>query len=255
MAKQYGVEYPERPLMATLSDALGIPHFTTSNGGTVRSDFLRAVLESLGGDPDGLSKDELIEASVRAATGEFDEGLLSPGGTVTNEALQAILDGINARMGEPAPEHPVLDIGWDTVVDYDPDLIQDLRRHALAERAVREGQDKFRTAVLDAYGRACAITGANAPGALEAAHITPYRGRRSNVVANGICLRADLHRLWDSGQLALHEETGLLLVGPALMTTTYASLDRNHPRNMPRLRENRPSSRALAAHRAWCGLS
>ncbi|WP_155378796.1 hypothetical protein [Cellulomonas sp. JZ18] len=51
MAKEYGVEYPERALMAVLSDLLGIPHFTTSRGSTVRSDFLKAVLVALGESP------------------------------------------------------------------------------------------------------------------------------------------------------------------------------------------------------------
>jgi hypothetical protein len=253
MAKQYGVEYPERPLMAVLSDLLGIPHFTTSRGGTVRSDFLWAVLVALGGEPSGLNKDQLIEASVRAATGDFDRALLSPGGTVTNEALQAIIDGVNARRAHPEPTRPVLDVTWGEV-DYDPDQTADLRRRALAERAVREGQDKFRTAVLRAYSEACAFTSANAPGALEAAHITPYRGAASNVVPNGICLRADLHRLWDGGQLAIHEGTGRILVSEALRATTYGGLHETQPVNMPHAKSLRPSPAALAAHRAWCGL-
>jgi hypothetical protein len=255
VAKQYGIEYPERPLMAVLSDLLAIPHFTTSNGGTVRSDFLQAVLVALGGDPSGLDKDRLIEACVHAATGSFDRDLLSPGGTVTNEALQRIIDGVNARRARPEPEQPVLDPAWADPVEYDPDETADLRRWALSERAVREGQDKFRTAVLTAYSRACAITGADAPGALEAAHITPYRGPASNVVPNGLALRADLHRLWDGGQLAIDARTGLVLVSHALRPTTYGQLHGTTPANMPRLKTDRPSAMALTAHQSWTGLA
>lgn len=255
MTKQYGVEYPERPLMAVLSDLLAIPHFTTSRGSTVRSDFLITVLEALGGDPTGRDKDELIRACVQIATGRFDERFWSPGGTVTNEALQAIIDGVSATMKPAQEANPVLDVVWDRALQYDPAETADTRRRTLSERAVREGQDKFRTAVLAAYGQRCALTGSDAAGALEAAHITPYRGTGSNVVENGIALRADVHRLWDGGQIAIHEETGVVLLGAALRTTTYAYLHLARPAGLPRSVADRPSRLALAAHRAWCGLA
>jgi putative restriction endonuclease len=38
---------------------------------------------------------------------------------------------------------------------------------------------------------------------LEAAHIQPYQGPRSNHVQNGILLRADFHRLYDTGYLTV----------------------------------------------------
>lgn len=254
MSKRYGVEYPERPLMAVLSDLLAIPHFTTSNGGTVRSDFLATVLEALGGEPTGLDKNGLIRACIQAATGGFDEALLSPGGTVTNDALQVIINGVTAGRGPAQEGDPVVDVVWDSAVLYDPAETADTRRREVSERAVRDGQNKFRTAVLNAYGYRCALTGADAVGALEAAHITPYRGAESNVVENGIALRADVHRLWDSGQIAIHEETGMVLLGAALRTTTYADLHLARPAKLPTAVANRPSKLALAAHRAWCRL-
>src|SRR5258708_30247438 len=36
---------------------------------------------------------------------------------------------------------------------------------------------------------------------LEAAHIQPYVDERSNHPQNGLCLRVDLHRLFDEGQV------------------------------------------------------
>lgn len=51
--------------MAVLSDLLGIRHFTTSNGSTVRSDFLRAVAVRLGvPEPERLKKDPLLDGEV-----------------------------------------------------------------------------------------------------------------------------------------------------------------------------------------------
>ena len=257
MAKNYGVGYPERPLMAVISDLIGIEHFTTSNGGTVRSDFLRATLLGLGEDPGTQSKDGLIKACVEAATRRpFDERLLSPGATVTNQALQVMIDGITEHgvRGRLDPSRiAVVDDAAQADPEFDPGNITDERDRRLAERAARDGQSRFRASVLRAYADKCALTQTNAVGALEAAHITPYRGDATNVIANGICLRADMHRLWDGGQIALHEDTHMILLGHALLSTTYADLS-GQQAAMPKRTEHRPSRLALRAHRQWCGL-
>jgi hypothetical protein len=256
MAKLYGVEYPERALMAVISDLLGIEHFTTSRGATVRSDFLRRVLQALGRDADGLSKDELIAACVATSTRRpFDPRLLSPGATVTNQVLQVIVDGIIVNGLGRAVSHPesAEPVAASVSRDFIPEDFDDERDRQLAERAVRHGQDRFRTDVLETYGSACAITGANAATALEAAHVTPYKGPQTNVLQNAICLRADLHRLWDGGQLALDEQTAAVLVSAALGATSYGSLE-GCVAALPRRRDHRPSDAALRAHREWCGL-
>jgi hypothetical protein len=243
--------------MAVISDLTGIPHFTTSRGSTVRSDFLRALLHALGRNPEGLVKEELIQACVEAATTRpFDQSLLSPGGTVTNQALQVIVDGITehgapgrlpARVVAVSEEQPI------DAAEFDPAEVRDERSRQLAVRAAREGQDTFRTRVLEAYAGRCALTGSNAVGALEAAHITPYRGSATNVMANGICLRADIHRLWDSGQIAIHEDTREIIISDALRVTTYADLAGRRAR-LPHNAGNHPSWAALRAHRHWCDL-
>ncbi len=66
----------------------------------------------------------------------------------------------------------------------------------------RRGQSAFRAALLDAYQNRCAITGCDAVPALEGAHLRPYRGPDSNVVTNGLLLRADIHTLFDLQLLA-----------------------------------------------------
>jgi putative restriction endonuclease len=63
----------------------------------------------------------------------------------------------------------------------------------------RLGQATFRIAVLDAYGRGCAVTGEHSLPALEASHIRPYAQDGPHEVRNGLLLRADLHRLFDTG--------------------------------------------------------
>jgi putative restriction endonuclease len=72
--------------------------------------------------------------------------------------------------------------------------------------APRLGQGIFRVAVMDAYGRACAVTQEHSLPALEASHIQPYAKDGPHDVRNGILLRADLHRLFDQGYLTITPE-------------------------------------------------
>ncbi len=67
----------------------------------------------------------------------------------------------------------------------------------------RLGQQTFRIAVLDAYGRSCAITGEHSLPALEAAHIRPFAENGPHEIRNGLLLRADLHRLLDTGYVTV----------------------------------------------------
>ena len=246
--------------MSVISDLLGIPHFTTSRGSTVRSDFLRAVAGALGipaSRAEELLKDELLAAVVEAATREpMDPTLFSPGGTVTDRALQRIIDGLilhgtPGRLPAVVPdddEPEALELN-----DFDPAGLQDERDRRLVEAAVREGQDRFRSALMDAYGSACAITGYNAVETLQAAHIYPYRGPATNRVSNGLLLRADIHVLFDRGAIAVHETSMEVLIKPHLEVTQYASLAGEKLRRPHKLAD-RPSAAALRSHREWAGL-
>jgi len=73
----------------------------------------------------------------------------------------------------------------------------------------RLGQATFRIAVLDAYGRACAITGEHSLPALEASHIRSYAQDGPHEIRNGLLLRADLHRLFDTGYVTVTPELRL----------------------------------------------
>ncbi|MCA9531915.1 MAG: HNH endonuclease [Myxococcales bacterium] len=74
-----------------------------------------------------------------------------------------------------------------------------------ALHAPRLGQGIFRVRVLDAYGRACAVTREHSLPVLEAAHIKPYSEGGQHSVANGLTLRSDLHRLFDRGYVTVDE--------------------------------------------------
>lgn len=247
--------------MGVISDLLGIDHFTTSRGSTVRRDFLEAVGMALGlpeTTVKGLeTKDDVLAAVIEKATHEpMDPELLSVGGTVTNEALQAVIDGITrhgvaGRPRVPDVEPKILDEA--DAFGFSLDDLKDERDRRLMEMAVREGQNHFRTALLDAYDSRCAITGYNAVETLEAAHIYPYRGPATNHVTNGLLLRSDVHRLYDRGAISVHETNHQVLVKPHLMVTRYAELADCNLR-LPRRLDLRPSTAALRSHREWAGL-
>lgn len=71
---------------------------------------------------------------------------------------------------------------------------------------VRIGQGAFRILVTDAYSRRCAITGERTLPVLEAAHIKPYSISGINKINNGLLLRSDLHKLFDTGYITVTDK-------------------------------------------------
>lgn len=119
-------------------------------------------------------------------------------------------------------------------------------------RAPRLGQGIFRVQVLDAYGRACAVTGEHSLPVLEAAHIRPYASGGQHEVSNGLALRTDLHRLFDRGYVTVDAEYHLV-VGQRLRQDfangrTYYSLH-GKSLSLPGPAPHRPAADALAWHR------
>jgi putative restriction endonuclease len=136
---------------------------------------------------------------------------------------------------------------------FDPIGVIDARERVMAQIVRRRGQPEFRRQLLAAYGGRCAISGCDAIEALEAAHITPFRGKDTNRADNGILLRADLHTLFDLGLLAINASELTVLLAPALAIGAYAIL-RGKKIQIPGEANLRPSAAALKAHRDWSGL-
>ena len=61
---------------------------------------------------------------------------------------------------------------------------------------------------------------------LEAAHIDPYRGRKSQIVNNGLLLRADFHLLYDAHLITIEPDTKKLHLSDRLRTSGYGRFDR-----------------------------
>lgn len=106
---------------------------------------------------------------------------------------------------------------------FDPS--EDARRRIMAAIVQREGQPEFRKALLIAYDGACAISGCKVEALLEAAHIIPYKGTHTNLVGNGLLLRADLHKLFDLHLLCIDSKTRKIRLSEALANSEYARFD------------------------------
>ena len=101
----------------------------------------------------------------------------------------------------------------------DLDGLKDERKRTNVERVIRKYQGKFRDSLLDAFQGKCAITACDVERALDAAHIFPYRGDKTDYLWNGLLLRLDLHRLFDSYLLTIDPLSGQVYLEPSLMNS------------------------------------
>jgi hypothetical protein len=131
--------------------------------------------------------------------------------------------------------------------DFQPDSIEDARTLVARAIAVRQGQPQFRAELLEAYSRRCAVTGTDAIQALEAAHIVPYAGPKTNHVQNGMILRSDVHSLFDRGLLGVEPEEYSVVMSDVLTNSSYSDYEQLRIR-LPRERSKRPSADALWSH-------
>lgn len=131
---------------------------------------------------------------------------------------------------------------------FDSTNLRDARKRIVMEIVRRQGQPAFRRRLLEAYGRRCAITGCAVIELLEAAHLIPYIGPKTNHVANGLLLRADLHTLLDLNLIAIDDANMSLLVSPKLNGSGYERF-RGKRIRVPKLVSRQPSIPALKSRR------
>ena len=128
--------------------------------------------------------------------------------------------------------------------------VQDERKRTNVFRVRRKDQQKFRDMLLDAFQGKCAITSCDVEGALDAAHIFPYRGSKTDFPWNGILLRLDFHRLFDRYLLTIDAQTGRVYLSPSLMNSyvEYANTTVCFPEQPVSLNRQQ----ALRWHNAQC---
>ena len=127
---------------------------------------------------------------------------------------------------------------------FDAKDLRDARKRVLASIVRRQGQPEFRERLLAAYDRKCAISGCEVVELLEAAHLIPYKGPKTNHVANGMLLRADLHTLLDLNLIAVDPKTMRPLISAKLNGSGYEEY-RKRTIRVPRRAADRPSVDAM----------
>jgi HNH endonuclease len=88
----------------------------------------------------------------------------------------------------------------------------------------RKGQREFQVRVMRAYGGRCAISNCGDSAVLEAAHIIPVKDRGRHSLGNSLLLRADLHRLFDSGLITIRSNQ-IVQIQPSVTDQPYKALD------------------------------
>jgi hypothetical protein len=129
-----------------------------------------------------------------------------------------------------------------------PDEVRELDEPIAYSRSKRRvAQVQFRQDLLRAYDQRCAVTGYDAHDALQGAHILSYRGRSSQLVRNGLLLRADVHLLFDRHLIGVEPDALRVRLAPPLLSTAYAGLD-GRAISRPLRDDDAPDTKRLAVH-------
>lgn len=123
----------------------------------------------------------------------------------------------------------------------------DERIRSLVRTARREQQTRFRNTVYSAYGGRCAASDNNIDNILQAAHIDDFRGRKSQIVQNGILLRVDIHMLYDANLLGITPDSHRIVLSNNVDMSDYEFLLGRQLR-LPRDRAKRPNDELLDIH-------
>jgi hypothetical protein len=100
------------------------------------------------------------------------------------------------------------------------------RKRVSREVLERPYQNIFRKNILNVFGSSCIVTGVSIENVLEAAHIKPVEYKGDDTHHNGLCLRSDIHQLFDSNNLRILPSGELILSEAASTKNNYAKLPR-----------------------------
>jgi putative restriction endonuclease len=146
-------------------------------------------------------------------------GVESSGFTLATEAVLAVVLRRAASLSRALPSQ--------AATDYQLAVVAELAKLPAGiagtevERLVRQriGQNKFRDAMMDYWGGACAVTGVAISAVLRASHAKPWAECASDAerldVFNGFLLSANLDALFDRFLISFDEQ-GWLVVAAAL---------------------------------------
>jgi hypothetical protein len=170
----------------------------------------------------------VLALAVQRAAGKGDSSRASIGGeTLAGYALRRLGFVVERIGGTAAFIEDLIECKAEEAPDWEfnPTGLEDARERVAGEILKRRGQPGFRRKLLKLYGNKCAITGCGATEVLEACHIVPYLGPKTNHPSNGLILRADLHTLFDLDLITIEPESMKVAVAPSLRKSEYGSLE------------------------------
>lgn len=249
-------------LPVTITELLGIPSHEgidgpwLSNEGTVIKEWFQAVAELHGIPYIGKVRtmQRILEhygVSWDAERHSSTERPRGGGGNVRKEAFADLLVALENDARPPA----LAAVAAGTPFVTCPDFATEEDERVMRAIRTRRGQPRFRQSLLSAYEGRCALTGCDAPAALEAAHIVRHADGGDYRPSNGILLRADLHTLFDLGLLGIDPETGRALLHAELGGSAYERELAGSVLRTPTHESPRPDARALRQHNSRYGLS
>lgn len=100
------------------------------------------------------------------------------------------------------------------------------RKRVSREILERPHQNVFRKNILTAFNSTCIITGVTIENVLEASHIKDVQYNGSDRIENGLCLRSDVHQLFDSKHLRILPNGDIVLSELAATKNNYHKLPR-----------------------------
>ena len=127
-----------------------------------------------------------------------------------NDKSYSVLKNLAERMCE------LIQINLDTDFDdkyFDIKSLEDARKKVKRLITLRQGQSKFRAGLMKDYNSKCCITECEVLDVLEACHIFPYMGPKTNHLTNGLLLRSDLHLLYDKRLLCIDQNFKVKISG------------------------------------------
>jgi hypothetical protein len=200
---------PKYQTMREICEIAGIPVSQPSKGSSIPKTFFSDLLSEMG-LPQKSNMPEMARSIIEAAHLSWHEDFSSEysasggGSTVTALGLLQVKNAILVwRNFDPLPLPENFDF-----TEWEPALDWEIIRSGLPKEETlgiaRPGSQVFRASVLEAYGFKCAVSGVEVQEAIEVAHIVPYYGTMSDHIQNAIPLRADLHKLFDSGLLMIN---------------------------------------------------
>src|SRR5690606_18212368 len=138
---------------------------------------------------------------------------------VPTEELLAKLLRRAASLSQALPNQAAKD--YKALLDEELKALPPEARGTEIERLVRQrvGQQSYRSAMMDYWGSACAVTGISVPAVLKASHAKPWAecdtdDERLNVF-NGFLLSANLDSLFDRFLISFNE-LGNLVISPTI---------------------------------------